>query len=286
MRTNVWAMMLAVSCALGSSSARADETVAECASAYVQAQVLQKDGKYLDAAQSALSCSKRTCGDSLSGECAKLYDVIQNATPSVVFAPRDGDQNDLLNVRVQVDGKVVLEKIDGAPVSLDPGVHVIRFESPGLPVVEKPYTLRAGEKMRLISELLGRKHQVPRESLDAHAPPPPPPSPSVSPRTLRISGGVLAGVGALALGGFGLLWWSGKNDYDSLLASCSPHCTDAQTEGGREKGTLSYVSLGVGIAALTASAALFAVSAGKHDTAAVQFVPRTSGGEARVVMRF
>src|SRR6478735_2786142 len=140
MRGKLCAVMLALAAGLGTSTALADETIAECASAYVQAQVLQRDGKYLDAAQTALTCAKPTCGDALSGECAKLYDVIQNATPSVVFAARDGDQNDLVNVQVHVDGKLVREKLDGSPLVLDPGVHVFRFEAAGLPTVEKPYT--------------------------------------------------------------------------------------------------------------------------------------------------
>jgi nitrogen fixation-related uncharacterized protein len=267
-----------------SSSALADEVVAECASAYVQAQMLQKEGKYLDAAKMALSCSKPSCGDALSGECAKLYDVIQNATPSVVFAAKDGDDNDLSNVKVFADGKLVREKLDGNPLALDPGVHVFRFETANVPVVEKPYTVRAGEKLRIVSETLGQKRMLQR--VNATETPLPPPPPSVSPRALRISGGVVLGIGAVALGGFGLFRALGSSEYDDLKNTCSPRCATDAADSSKMKYTLSYASLGVGIAAVATSVVLFSMSAGGSSTVNVRVVPKTGGGFGEIVAQF
>jgi len=286
MRGKLSAVLVTAALALGSSQAGATDVTAECASVYVQAQIFQKDAKYSAAAKAALACAKPTCGEAISGECGKLYDVAQSVTPSLIFAARDADNNELLNVRVFVDGVLVQEKLDGTAVTLDPGVHTFRYEAPGLPPVQKQYAVRTGEKLRILSEVLGEKHVAPKVKEPPVAPPPPPPPPSVSPTTLRIAGGVVLGVGAIAFTSFGLFRLSAMNDYDTLVNGCSPMCGQEPIDSVRQKLILSTVSLGVGVAAAVTSVTLFAASGAKKSSPTARIVPRGSGAEAQFVVHF
>jgi hypothetical protein len=282
---------LSVACALLSTRALAGPDLAACVAAFEDAQTLNNKGKYLDAAERSRACTDASCGEIVAAECTKLYEAVLNATPIVVPAARDADQNDLVDVRLYVDGKIVREKLDGKPLSLDPGTHVFRFEAPGLPAVEKSQMVRAGEKMRLVSATLidPRKAlsaaQDPRLSVSALAPASKSPSVFVS-RSAAAATYTLAGVGAVALAGFGVLRWSGMNDYNSLFATCRPNCTPDSVDSVREKLIVSDVALGVGVTAAGAALGLLAARVAAGASTEVRVVPRSSGGAAELVIRF
>jgi hypothetical protein len=75
--------------------------------------------------------------------------------PTIVLAAQDAAGNDLGTVRVTMDGQPFVDKVDGKPLSLNPGVHHFVFESPGLPSVEKSRVVSQGEKDRRERVVLG-----------------------------------------------------------------------------------------------------------------------------------
>jgi len=127
-------------------SARAQESaegpsrqvVAECVAGHERSQTLQRAGRYLEARESVLSCSRPECPPVLRADCLEWFTTVERAIPSVVVAARVGTR-DLIRVRVTIDGKVVSEELDGRAHELDPGAHQFRLESldrPELPPVE------------------------------------------------------------------------------------------------------------------------------------------------------
>ena len=192
------ALLAGLSASLGTSMAlAATPDIATCAVAFEDAQVLQNQNKLLGALKLAAQCSRAECGNVLGSECNKLFDSFQLAIPSVVLAARDGDGNDLTKVRVTIDGLVAKEQLDDAQVLLDPGLHTFKFEAANKPAVEKSITLRLGEKLRMVSVVIGTPTVVvpvvpvapvgaaPGVPSDAAKSPP-----IVSAKALRISSGV------------------------------------------------------------------------------------------------
>jgi hypothetical protein len=53
-----------------------------------------------------------------------------------------------MEVSVALDGRVLGSRLDGRPIDVDPGEHVVRFESPGYAPIEQRVLFREGEKAR------------------------------------------------------------------------------------------------------------------------------------------
>jgi hypothetical protein len=257
--------------------------------AYDEAQVLQKKGKYVEAGKRALGCTNTACGDVVTAECTKVYELIAKATPTVVLAARDPDQNDLVNVRASVDGVVVRDQLDGVPLSLDPGVHVFRFEAPNLPPVERSQIVHAGEKLRIVSVTLGE----PKPPLPVQPQPPFPvpaikePNPMLS-RSAAVATGIVGGLGLLAVGGFGLLRWSAGQDYDHLSSTCgvTSTCNPSDVDSLRNKYVLSDVLLGVGAAGVVTATGLLIARGAAGRSTQVQVAPSKTGATAELLIRF
>lgn len=291
MRGGHWCgMALAAACALASVRAEAGPDLPACVAAFEEAQALHSKGKYLEAAERSRGCLDTSCGDVVTPECTKLYEKILNATPTLVPAARDADQNDLADVRLYVDGKLVREKLDGSSLSLDPGNYVFRFEARGLPPVEKSVMVSGGEKMRVVPVTLVDPHKPPAFTpapitTPAPAPLPPKPSPFVS-RSAANATYAFAGIGVVALAGFGLLRWKSDNDYNTLSATCRPNCTQGGVDALRTNYILSDVALGVGVAAVGTVVVLLGGRLSAGSTAEVHVVPQKSGGAAQLVIGF
>jgi hypothetical protein len=81
-------------------------------------------------------------------ECAKHLQEVNAAIPTIVFEAKDPAGNDLVDVKVSVDGKLLVERLDGTAIPLDPGPHKFTFASPSFGSVDKQLVLREGQKDR------------------------------------------------------------------------------------------------------------------------------------------
>ena len=62
-------------------------------------------------------------------DCAQRLDEIDRVQPTIVFEVHDGSGKDLSAVRVLLDGRPWLDRVDGAAVPLDPGAHTFTFQN-------------------------------------------------------------------------------------------------------------------------------------------------------------
>jgi hypothetical protein len=281
MRFWMCCLAFAQASAVGSwtAQARADETNQRCAAAHEGAQVNKRDGKYLTALEYAKQCTQSECHPILVNDCVKFYDEIHRDIPTFVFSAEDGDGAELLDVRVLVDGKLLLEKLDGNPRALDPGAHTFRFEKQGLPPVEVTQTARVGDKNRLIEVTLGKKKSLETTTY----------SPELDQKRGVPTGTfILGGVAVVGLGAFAALRVSGILDYNALNGTCSPRCSAEEVDDIRTKFQLSFVALGVSAAALAGATIIFFTSRNESETlvAEVGAVPLERGGGARFTARF
>src|SRR5262249_17034964 len=106
--------------------------------------------------------------------------------PSLVFAARDARGSDIFDVGVVLDGKRLVERLDGRPVEVDPGQHVVRFEAKDYEAVEQRVLVREGEKARTGG---GTMHPLAPRVLDR---------PVEAARPIPMATWILGGVGAFA----------------------------------------------------------------------------------------
>ncbi|MGH7294553.1 MAG: hypothetical protein ACRELB_06465, partial [Polyangiaceae bacterium] len=179
------------------------------------------------------------CPAAVRSDCTTWLDQVDGEVPSIVVQARDAGGNDLLDVRVLVDGVKVADRLNGLPIEIDPGSHELRFERDGVEPVQKPVVVVAGQKARVVEVQM--------------APRPTPQGPETSSSFWKTTPApvlVLGGVAAAALVSTTVFWIWGRSDYASLRSSCSPACSPSSIGGVRAKLVAGDVSLGVAVVAL------------------------------------
>jgi hypothetical protein len=180
--------------------------------------------------------------------------------PTVVFEAKDAAGAIVFAVKVNMDGTVLAERLQGSALPIDPGEHSFTFEVAGRPSVEKHLMIFEGEKLR--------RERVEFEALAAPQPPPPPaaiakpqsleqpppPAAKLSLGKAKIAA-VALGVGVAATGvgvAYGFVAMSRRDEASSI---CPSECADmngvnawhdAHSAGNVATG--AFIIGGVGIA--------------------------------------
>jgi hypothetical protein len=185
-------------------------------------------------------------------------------------------------VRVVVDGRTLIEHLDGKPIELDPGTHRFRYEAAGFTPIEESLVLALGDKRRMIVVTFQAKRKARALSrAPARAPvvDSAPTTGSGLPTESWIFAGV--GVGALAAGAyFGVR----ALDRRSELEACRPQCAQDDVDAVERDYIVSEVGIGVGLVAL-AAAGYFALTA-SDEQLSVSVSGRSGAGEITLGARF
>jgi hypothetical protein len=227
-----WAGCLVLSGMLVTPARRADaadatEEAGACIKASEQGQSERDEGKYRAARQAFLRCARDACPPVVIKSCAGWLRELDEIAPRVVLGARDDGGNDLADVVVTFDAVPIASRLDGRPLELDAGEHVLRFERPGSTPVEQRLILRAGERARVITVTM-------RAAVSAdQAPEPPPESPTAAPEAAMSARHVTAA--AFLLGAAGA---AGAGVYLAL-------------EAQREEGDASRMRAGLPTSACT-----------------------------------
>jgi hypothetical protein len=242
------ALSLGVAAHVGAlPSARADDT-SSCTKSYETAQILKKKREYTAARRELLACIKQ-CPLVVQRECGQWLDALETVVPSIVIHAEAAGE-DRTEVRVELDGKVIADKLDGKGIDLDPGQHELKFTLAGFPQVKKSLLVHEGEQLRVVRVVF----EQPEVSLGLA----PKPAPVAEPRrpfppALYFVGGV-AVVGGAGFAAFGLV---GESQRKRLERDCAPRCADAAVEGVHRNLLIADISLGIGLLAVTTGAVLW-----------------------------
>ena len=254
--------------------ARADDKQV-CIAASDEGQQLRDDGKYRRAREAFAACARDACPSLVRRDCMKWLADLEQSSPSIVVGAKDDKGGDLVDVTVLVDGAALVTKLDGKPTPVDPGAHVLRFQTAGYPAVEQHVMVRAGEKSRLLVVQFG----TPAAPTPAATPPASPaaatPDAARTPQGTRASAWVFGGLAVVAFGTEAYFGLSGLSDRSSLKGQAcaqTASCPQSSVDSIRTKFTVADIALGVGIASAAISAYLFLVRpplrravAGPHD---------------------
>jgi hypothetical protein len=126
----------------------ADPTTADCLAASDNSVTLSNQHKLRAARSQLLVCGAASCPADVRKECFRHVEEINAAIPTIVFEARDAAGRDIGAVRVTMDGELLAERLQGTPLSLDPGEHAFVFEAAGQPPVNKQLIVRESQKDR------------------------------------------------------------------------------------------------------------------------------------------
>jgi hypothetical protein len=286
-----WVAVLVVASIGAASQARAD-TKQQCMAASDDGQQQRDEGHYQRARQAFVKCARDKCPAIVRRDCVKWLADLDQASPTVVVSAKGEKGEDLVEVKVTVDGDLLETRLDGKPTPVDPGSHLFRYETTGYPAVEAQVVVHAGEKSRLLPVQFGTP-----------PPPPPPPKPATpvpaqsaevahAPEGIRTSAWVFGGLSLTAFVSEAYFGLSGVSQLNSLKAQpCAQtaSCPENSVDTIRTKFTVADISLGVGIVSAALAAYLFVAgpSAEPPKTSAqIGVAPVPGGGAATIGGRF
>lgn len=214
-----------------------------CLAGFSAAQRHRREGKLIEARTELISCSQPSCPEEIVAKCTPWLREVDTAVPSIIPVARDADGRDLVSVRVSIDGSVVTEVLNGMPVELDPGPHVILFEPKRRPSLSLNVVVVQAQKNRMVVAQL-----TPTEP----PPPLPEPAPLPEPDDQNVGGGtspwawVGFGIGAVGLVAGTVTGALALAKADELEEICNgTQCTTTNTEPYDEGVRLAHASTGL-----------------------------------------
>lgn len=236
---------VAITIMVGARPAWADDSA--CIKSYEQTQTLRRASHFREAHAEATKCARDTCPAVLSKDCTKWLSELEQSIPTIVFDVTSKSGDELTNVKVSMDGKPLVDKVDGKSLQMDVGPHVFRFEpldaKDGLPQEQK-VVVHEGDKNRKISITLVGKTTEPAAgagSVQNERP---------IPTSVFVFGGL--GVAAIGVGTAFALVGSGK---EGDLDACRPNCPADDVNSASRSYAVADILWSAGAA--TAIAALY-----------------------------
>jgi hypothetical protein len=301
-----------------SAQAQEDADTQACATSYEQAQVNRMNGELKAAREELKTCVREVCPDFVRKDCGDWLTEVNAEIPSVIFAAVGSKKNDLIDVKVTLDGEVVTEQLDGRAIDLDPGQYELVFDYNGKQV-KRTLVVRQGEKNRVIRAeietevdtdgdgIFDTTDECPLEPGPASnkgcpvAPPPPPPDENAgSAESLRIGAYASWGVGAAGLITFAIftpLAYSEESDAQKECGTdgseCDPTVRADYVDSVEQKLLIGNIGLGVGIAGAAAGTILYYLStqekqasASEDESVRIDVLPTQHGGMLSVGGKF
>ena len=210
-------------------AAFADATKDQCVEADTAAQT-ERRALHFRAARSQLEvCARPVCPKLVREDCTQRLSDLDATTPSIVFAAKDAAGEDVLAVRVTMDGAPFATELAGVALPVDPGVHTFTFDSDGAATVTKKVVIREGEKGRQERIVLAAPGAVvvPTPAASEQPAPLPPASASTSSwtsqKTAAVTLGAVGVVGIIVgsvMGGLSFSTWS-SSESECSNTSCT-----------------------------------------------------------------
>jgi len=294
------ALGLAFSFAAG--SADADMSKRQCIEANTKSQELRRQEKLAEAREQLERCADPACPAMVREDCTRRMDELHKVQPTLVFDVKDAKGGDLIDVRVSIDGRPLVDRLDGTPLKVDPGAHSFTFELSGEPAIVDTLLVREGETgrhERVVFEGVGKAPPpvaVPPASLQAPAPSTASSGDSSSPHRLgtqKTVGLVVGGVGVAGLAAGGVLGLLGTSAWSSAKQACGGNvgaCTDVASGASYRntastEATAATVGFIAGGALVAAGAVLFLAGRKEsHPVASLLVGPSVGLGAAGVVL--
>ncbi len=247
-------MLAALGVVAVAPAARADDKE-ECFNSAEKAQKLKNDKKLSAARQQVLVCARDVCPAVVKSDCVKWLNEIDTAIPTVTVRARDKDNHDVVDVKVYVDGQLLLSKLQGTSVPIDPGQHKVRYEFPNGQSTEETVLIAEGEKDRVLRVEMKSSGAVEASgggSTSAGGSSQPPPGGEEKKGGVGVGPWIVGGIGLASLIGFGIMEIPIQTGASDLQNGCgkTKSCTQAQIDSVQNLYVPAGILMGVGFAGL------------------------------------
>ncbi len=272
-RTTLQASLLAAAAVTVSIASYADDK-AMCLDAASRGQKLRDAHKLVEARDRFRACARQECPSIVQQDCGRWLGEVERDLSTVVITAKDGAGTDRVDVKVSVDGQPFADKLEGQAVAIDPGRHLMHFETADGMQLDREVLVKEGGKNQTVEVILGGAVDPSKKAATE--------SGSLSGGAVAAHGGgtgawrtvgwVLGGVGVAGLGAgavFGALAIGDKSSAHCTGSICAN--TDA-LNNARSAATGANVGLIAGGALLATGAAL------------VLFAPRSREASAPVAV--
>jgi hypothetical protein len=249
------------------ASARATPNdVDACADASESGQKLRDEGHFRAARAVLLTCTREGCPAIVARDCVAFLAELDARTPSIVVRATRASGDDISNFTLTIDSDETPNASSGRAISVDPGLHRLRFAAPGEVSVERTVLVRERELHRDVSVTFPAAVAKTRpESVDAPM--------SRTRFTTPVVALGATGIVALIVGGaLGIKGFADRNGYDA----CKPNCDSSAVDATKRLVVVADVTCGLGLAATALATALFLSGTGdtpKQGTAAIGVGP-------------
>jgi hypothetical protein len=238
-------------------AAPAHDEAHACVAAYETAQIMQQNDHLTEAREALRFCARPVCPAIASVDCMRWLGDVERTMPSIVLQARVRER-EVTQVVVALDGKEILQQLDGRAVEVDPGPHHLSLTLPGQRPIETTFVARAGEKNRLVSVQL----EVP----ETH-----PPTPAAGASNRRRDGWIVGGVGLVSLlvgGAFGVRAITANNASNDVCPArrCSDSSALADNGDARTAAWVSDIGIGVGLVGVAVGSYLVLTSPARTPT--------------------
>jgi hypothetical protein len=258
-RATPFAIAGAALLASASPAPAADPTTADCLTANDRSITLRNAHKLLTARTQLLVCATASCPADVRKECVRRIDQVNASMPTVVFEVKDASGNDLTAVKVKMDGEIIVERLEGTAISLDPGAHAFTFEVVGQPIVSRQIVIHEGQKDRREVIQIGASPAttqgapvaVPAAPQQAPAMTTPAPEPvSEGLGIQKVLGLTVASVGVVAVGVGAIFGLQAISKHSDAAQACPNACADQKGvklwDDARSSGNISTIGFVVG----------------------------------------
>jgi hypothetical protein len=166
-----------------------------CTDAASQGQIQRDAQKLVEARNQFLICARQECPNVVRKDCTTWLAQVQASLPTVVPIATDEAGNGLPDVKILMDGKLLLDKAEGGAVEVNPGIHTFTFELADGTKTDRQIVVAEGDKDKRVGATIAKP-----------APATPPRAPAEHARAESSStpwktlGIVTAGVGVVGLG--------------------------------------------------------------------------------------
>jgi hypothetical protein len=281
--------MFALGALLMAGVASADDKD-DCFNAAEKAQKLKTEKKLSQARPALITCARDVCPQQVRQDCVKWLGEVDTAMSTVVVRARDAGGHDIIDVKVFVDGELLLSKLQGTAVAVDPGQHKFRYELPNGKILEEDVLIAEGEKDRVLRTDV-KDAQASTSTGNAG-------TVAVSAET-QSNGGpgaapwIIGGIGVVALGVFIGLEADVQSTYSGLKNGCgvTSTCDPSKVSSLQTEIDVTGVMFAVALAGIVTSASWLIVSAvtghpKANTTGSFGITPLSGGGFASYVRSF
>lgn len=269
--------------AIGSFGARpamADDKLT-CVRAADAAQEQRTAGKLRDARSSLHTCAREVCPALVRSDCTQWLAEVEASMPTVVIRAQNGRGDDITDVQIELDGRRIADQLEGLPIDVDPGAHVLVWRRGGKSARQE-IVVHTAEKNRAVTL------RVEGDDLPLG-----PPSTDVSLAEVRARPGaaawLLSGVAVVGAASFGYFGLRGSAEVRDMRAECAGHCPASRVDAAYEKLLAADISLGIAIVSAGVAGYLFWSAAASSKSAPMREVsvsPLAGGAAAIWIERF